>query len=53
MSLEGNQGLKLKKTPQVAFWRPTVEIQSPDAIFLVANLYNVNDAAHGIRASDI
>ena len=39
MLLDYEQGLKLKKNPQVTFWRPTGE---------VASLYDGNDSAHGM-----
>ena len=36
------------KNPQVAFWRPTGEIIVARCKFLVASLYDVNDAAHSM-----
>ena len=46
ITLVSFQGSKLKN-PQVAFWRPTGETVSR-CKFLVASLYNVNDAAHSM-----
>ena len=40
--------LESKKNPQVAFWRPTGEIIVARRKFLVASLYDVNDAAHSM-----
>ena len=48
------QGSKLKKVLKVAFWQPTGDQNIVTKYkFLVASLYNVNDAAHSIRDSDI